>query len=181
MTLTAPSLEELDYARARIRNIPDFPTPGIQFKDLSPLLNDPRAFETVVSGLHHALDGREIDHIVAVESRGFFFGAPLALRLGVGLIPVRKPGKLPAETRAVSYSLEYGQATLEIHADALKPGSRVAIIDDVLATGGTARATAELVEAFGARVTAYGFALELGVLGGRALLGDLEIVSLLRF
>lgn len=164
-----------------VRVIPDYPKPGISFKDITPLLADAEGFGTVVRALADAgRDGSEVvvDAVVGLEARGFIFGTPVALELGVGFVPVRKPGKLPAATFGVDYKLEYGSARVEIHQDALRPGARVLIVDDVLATGGTARAAVRLVEHCGARVTALAVVGELPQLGGRALLGDLPVVAL---
>ncbi len=154
-----------------IADVPDFPEPGIVFKDITPLLADHAALGLVVEAL--AAPGRDgsgspvVDKVLGMESRGFILGAPVALALGVGFVPVRKAGKLPRETYAVSYALEYGEATLEVHRDALQPGERVLLVDDVLATGGTARATVELVQKCGAVVHAAAMLMELGFLSGR--------------
>lgn len=167
---------------ARIRDIPDFPKPGVTFKDITPLLDDHAVFTAVVRAL--AAAGRDsagnvvVDKVVGMEARGFILAAPVALSLGVGFVPVRKPGKLPWTTRAVSYDLEYGSETLEMHTDALAPGERVLVVDDVLATGGTARATAELIEQAGATVHGLAMLLELSFLPGRATIGDLPLTVL---
>jgi adenine phosphoribosyltransferase len=174
-----PGVAEL--ISARIRDIQDYPTPGIVFKDITPLLADGRAFAAVVAALadSHSKSGPgSIDKVAGIEARGFIFAAPVALRLGAGFVPVRKQGKLPAETYAESYELEYGSATIEMHSDALSPGERVLIIDDVLATGGTASATARLVRRSGAEVAGIAVVVELGFLGGRAKLPGLEVRSL---
>lgn len=163
-----------------IRNVPDFPKPGIQFKDITTLLSDGPALKHVV-GLLAARYRGKVDAIVGVESRGFILGAPVAYALGVGLVIVRKPGKLPADTHTVSYALEYGNDSLEIHKDALTPGARVAILDDLLATGGTARAAVTLAETCGASVVECGFLIELAFLGGRAALAPVPVHSLLRY
>lgn len=166
-----------------VRDVPDFPEPGILFKDISPLLADHEGFAAVVAGLAEAGrgdDGRPVvDKVVGMEARGFILAAPVALALGVGFVPVRKAGKLPAATHRVSYELEYGAAVLEVHQDALAPGDRVLLVDDVLATGGTARATAELVEACGAEAIGLAVLMELGFLAGRAELGSLPVTALL--
>lgn len=167
---------------ATIRDVADFPEPGIVFKDITPMLADANAFRAVVAGLSSA--GRDaaghttVDYVLGMEARGFLLGAPVALELGVGFIPVRKPDKLPGETHAVSFALEYGEATLEIHQDALQPGDRVLIIDDVLATGGTARATLDLAEACGADVVGVAMVLELTFLPGREAVGDTPLLAL---
>jgi adenine phosphoribosyltransferase len=150
-----------------IKEIPDFPKAGILFRDITPLLNAPEAFSACIAQLKERYEGRGIDRVLGVESRGFLFGAPLALALGVGFVPVRKQGKLPGETRQRSYALEYGSATLEIHRDALKEGEKVVVVDDLLATGGTARAAAELAQECGARVEELSFIIELAGLKGR--------------
>jgi adenine phosphoribosyltransferase len=165
-----------------IRDVPDFPEPGVMFKDITPLLADHDGFSAVVGAL--AAAGRDesgavvVDKVVGMEARGFILAAPVALALGAGFVPVRKAGKLPGPTHAVSYELEYGKATLEIHADAVRPGERVLLVDDVLATGGTADATRQLVEAGGASVVGFAVLMELGFLGGRAALGDLPLHAL---
>jgi adenine phosphoribosyltransferase len=167
---------------ALIRDIPDFPKPGVTFKDITPLLDDHTTFAAVVGAL--AAAGRDasgavvIDKVVGMEARGFILAAPVALALGVGFVPVRKPGKLPWHTRAVSYSLEYGDETLEMHTDAIAPGERVLVIDDVLATGGTAHATAELVEQAGGVVHGLAVLLELSFLPGREAVGEIPLTVL---
>ncbi len=180
MTEPGPGLET---ALALIADVPDFPEPGVLFKDITPLLADHQALLAVVDALAAAgrdADGRPVvDKVLGMESRGFILGTPVALALGVGFVPVRKAGKLPRATYAVSYALEYGEATLEIHQDALQPGERVLLVDDVLATGGTARATVELVEKCGASVHGIAMLMELGFLSGRAALGDAELTTLL--
>ena len=165
-----------------VRDVPDFPKPGVMFKDISPLLDDHTAFTAVVQALADAgrgEDGRTVvDKVIGMEARGFILAAPVALALGVGFVPVRKPGKLPAATYSVSYALEYGEETLEMHTDALEPGERVLLVDDVLATGGTAAATASLAEKGGARVHGLAVLLELSFLHGRDVLGDLPLSAL---
>jgi adenine phosphoribosyltransferase len=155
---------------ARVRDVPDFPTPGIVFKDITPLLADHGSFQAAVDGLVGPLRDQRIDVVAGIEARGFVLGAPTALRLGAGFAPVRKQGKLPGPTVGASYELEYGSATIEVTTDAFAPGARVAIVDDVLATGGTAAATVDLVRRCGAEVVAVSFLLELGFLDGRAAL-----------
>jgi adenine phosphoribosyltransferase len=165
-----------------VRDVPDFPEPGIVFKDITPLLADPDAFATVVAGL--AESGRDgggrpaVDKVIGIEARGFILAAPVALELGVGMVPVRKTGKLPGDTHAVAYSLEYGEAELELQGDAISAGDRVLIIDDVLATGGTARATRELVEKCGGSAVGLAVLMELSFLAGRDALGDLSLSAL---
>jgi adenine phosphoribosyltransferase len=164
-----------------IRDIPDFPKPGILFKDITPLLGEPKAFGAVIDRLAEAFAGRSIDTIAAAEARGFIFGAPLALALGAGFVPIRKPGKLPYATVALEYQLEYGSDRLEIHSDALSKGRRVLLLDDVLATGGTMRACRDLVRQTGAEVVAYAFVVELSFLEGRAKLEPAEIFSVITY
>jgi adenine phosphoribosyltransferase len=164
-----------------IRDIPDFPKPGIVFKDITPLLSSAPAFEASIAGLERAFAGKGIQTIAAAEARGFIFGAPLALRLGAGFVPIRKPGKLPYATVALEYQLEYGSDRLEVHTDAFGPGRRVLLLDDVLATGGTMRACRDLVQSTGAEVVACAFVIELSFLEGRAKLEPTEIVSLITY
>ena len=166
-----------DLVSTRIRDIPDYPQPGIVFKDITPLLADGSAFAAVVAAL--AAGHGRIDKVVGIEARGFILAAPVACSLGAGFVPVRKQGKLPAATYSESYQLEYGTATIEVHTDAFRPGDRVLVVDDVLATGGTAAATASLVRRAGAEVAAIAVLLELGFLDGRARLSGLEVRSLL--
>ncbi len=172
---------------AAVRSIPDFPQPGILFRDITPLLADPAAFADAHALLTHIAQqlhaDEPIDAIVAVEARGFLFGAPLALALGLPLVPVRKPGKLPGATHCIAYGLEYGNDRLEIHADALRPGARVLIVDDLLATGGTVDAAAALVRQAGGSVVAAIFLIELADLGARAKLGraGVKVAALLRY
>lgn len=167
--------------KAHIRDIPDFPKPGVLFKDITPLLEDPAAFQASIDALAERCAGRSIDLIAAAEARGFMFGAPLALRLGVGFVPIRKPGKLPYHTVATEYALEYGTDRLEVHCDALGEGRRVLLLDDVLATGGTMKACCDLVSQTGAQVAACLFVIELEFLHGRELLRPHEVMSLIRY
>ena len=169
----------LDQVRALIRDVPDFPQPGILFKDLTPVLGDPAAYRAVIDELSGRLRGKGFQRIVAIESRGFLFGAPLADRIGVGIAPIRKLGKLPYKTERVQYALEYGTGILEAHVDAVKQGEKVAIVDDLLATGGTAAAAGELVRKAGAIVGAYLFVVELLPLRGREKLRGAEVDALI--
>jgi adenine phosphoribosyltransferase len=164
-----------------VRNVPDFPLPGIQFKDITTLIGNGAAFSQVIDAMAERYSGISIDAVVGVESRGFIFSAPLALRLGVGLVPVRKPGKLPAETYQIEYELEYGSNKLEIHRDAFTPGARVVVVDDLLATGGTIAAATKLIERAGASVVELAFVIELAFLGGREKLAPYPIYSLLQY
>jgi adenine phosphoribosyltransferase len=167
--------------RDYIRDIPDFPKPGIVFKDITPLLASPRAFRSAIDQLETHFRGRGIDVIAAAEARGFIFGAPLAMQMGAGFVPIRKPGKLPYATIAQEYQLEYGNDRLEVHTDALSPGHRVLLLDDVLATGGTMRACHDLVQSTGAELLACAFVIELSFLGGRARLKPCEVFSLVTY
>jgi adenine phosphoribosyltransferase len=183
-----------EWLQTQLRDIPDFPTPGIVFKDLTPLLANPEAFRFVVDTMvEHAgvlpagseqpgtgLVGAGVDRVVGIEARGFTFAAAVAYQMSAGFVPVRKPGKLPYKTVTETYALEYGTDSLEIHQDALEPGQSVYVIDDVLATGGTAAATCRLVESLGARVAGLAFVVELGFLDGRAKLAGHDVFSLLR-
>ena len=167
--------------KSAIRDVPDFPKKGIVFKDITTLLKDPVLFRRTVDLLAVLAGNRPVDKVVAIESRGFILGGVLASRLGAGFVPVRKPGKLPAKTLKASYELEYGTDTLEIHEDALARGERVLIVDDVIATGGTAKAVGDLVDRLGATVSAYLFLVELSFLNGREKLPGREILSLIRY
>ena len=171
----------LALLRARVRDVPDFPKPGILFRDLTPLMGDGAALRACIAVLGERVAAHRPDVVVAVESRGFIFGAPVAAALGVGFAPVRKPGKLPARTLRRTYDLEYGTDSLEMHADAVKSDTRVVIVDDLLATGGTAAATVELVREQGAIVVAAAFVVELTLLTGRARLPDFPVDALLAF
>ena len=164
-----------------IRDVPDFPQPGVLFRDITPLLGDPRAFGLAIDEMCARIEGKDIDSVVAIESRGFLLGAPIADRLGLPFVPVRKPGKLPAQRMSIEYALEYGESQLDIHTDALRPGERAVIIDDLLATGGTAGGAAKLVELLGAKVAGLAFLIELAPLGGRDRLGGYDVFSLLRY
>ncbi|MDG3003411.1 adenine phosphoribosyltransferase [Paludisphaera mucosa] len=164
-----------------IRDIPDFPKPGIQFKDITPLLGHAEAFRTSIDLLEAEFRHKGIEVIAAAEARGFIFGAPLAMKMNAGFVPIRKPGKLPYATIAQEYALEYGNDRLEVHSDALAPGRRVLLIDDVLATGGTMCACRDLVRSTGADLVACAFVIELSFLGGRSKLEPCEIFSLVTY
>ena len=164
------SAETLAYAQSKIRDIPDFPSPGILFKDITPLLADPRAFHIVLDSIAERFIGEHVDVIVGVEARGFIFGGALAARLNASFVPARKPGKLPYKSDKVSYKTEYSVAELEMHVDSIRGGARVLVVDDVLATGGTAKASAELVARQGGEVIAFAFVIELAFLKGRGVL-----------
>lgn len=167
--------------KSRIRVIEDYPIEGISFKDITTLLKDKEAFKESINMLENEIKDIDFDYIVGVESRGFIFGAPLADRLGVGFVPVRKPGKLPGEIAKVSYDLEYGSNELEIHKDALKAGDKVIIIDDLIATGGSAKACAKLIESLGAEVAGFEFLIELEDLKGRDVLKNYKVISLVKY
>jgi adenine phosphoribosyltransferase len=168
--------------KSLIRNIPDFPKPGIVFRDITTLLRDREGLRFAIDAMAQTCQAWEPEFIVGMESRGFMFGVPLAYQLGVGFIPVRKPGKLPADCHSVEYELEYGSDRLDMHKDALDPGHRVVVVDDLIATGGTAKATADLLERAGAHVAGFCFAVELCELGGREKLpSNVPIVSLVQY
>jgi adenine phosphoribosyltransferase len=168
-------------ARRLIRDIVDFPKEGIVFKDITPVLLDPIAFREVIDRMLEYARGKNVDAVIGIESRGFIFGAPLALALGTGFVPVRKLGKLPGETLRAEYALEYGTNTVEIHKDAVKPGQRVLIVDDLLATGGTSGAAIELVEKLGGEVAGLLYLVELGFLNGKDELEGYDVHSLIEF
>lgn len=170
-----------DQLRALVRDVPDYPKPGVVFKDITPLLADAHGFRAAIDGLAEPFARSAVSHVVGIEARGFIVAAPVAHQLAAGFVPVRKAGKLPWSTVAQEYSLEYGTDRLELHVDAVGPGDRVLIVDDVLATGGTAHATAAMVEGSGATVVGLGFLIELEFLGGRSRLVDHKIASLLRY
>ncbi|MCL2586162.1 MAG: adenine phosphoribosyltransferase [Streptosporangiales bacterium] len=173
----APQADLAGLIATHVRDIPDYPQPGVMFKDITPLLAEPAAFGAVVEAL--AASFGPVDKVVGIEARGFILAAPVALATGAGFVPVRKKGKLPAATYEESYQLEYGSATVEVHQDAFQPGERVLVIDDVLATGGTARATANLVAKTGAELAGIAVLMELSFLNGRQALGGLDVRSLL--
>ncbi|MFN2588137.1 MAG: adenine phosphoribosyltransferase [Actinomycetota bacterium] len=170
-----------DWLKEHIRDIPDFPKPGVVFKDITPLLANKRAFAYTIDAIAHEFDRDEIDKVVGIEARGFMIAAPLAYRFTAGLIPVRKSGKLPWEVEAQEYELEYGVDHLEMHRDAVEPGERVLVVDDVLATGGTAAATASLVERCGGKVAGIATIMELTFLDGRARLANYEYLSIISY
>lgn len=172
---------EVAELQSLVRAIPDFPKPGILFRDITPLIKNARAFRAAIDLLAEAFVGQKVDYVVAIEARGYLVGAPLAHSLGTGLIPVRKPGKLPYDTLKANYALEYGTNTLEVHSDALGHGERVIIADDLLATGGTASATKSLVERLGGHVAGFAFLIELAALGGRDKLGQTPVTTLMSF
>ena len=164
-----------------IRDVPDFPQPGILFRDITPLLKSPEAMREVIDAFTEKYRHADLAAVVSIESRGFLFGAPLAYNLGLPLVPVRKPGKLPSRRKSIEYQLEYGTGSLDIHEDALTKGDLVVIVDDLLATGGTAVAAAKLVELLGARVHSLAFLVELDFLSGRARLEDYDVFSLVNY
>ena len=170
-----------DRLRESIRDIADFPKPGILFKDITPVLLDPELFRATVGALADWTAGRDAHKVVGVDARGFLFAGAVADRLGLGLVPARKPGKLPSETIRASYDLEYGVNALEVHKDAIAPGERIVVVDDLLATGGTIEAAMRLVEGLGGKIAGLAFVVELGFLDGRARLDDHDILSLVTF
>ena len=178
MPLPHPTAQDLEHA---IRNIPDFPKPGIQFKDITPVLADARLFAGAIDLLTERFQPGSVDAVVGIDARGFIFAAAAAVKLHAGFVPVRKKGKLPYQTHEQDYALEYGHATVAIHVDALKPGSRVLLIDDLLATGGTAAAAAALVQKLGAQILEIGFLIELSFLHGREKLTGYPIRSLVTY
>lgn len=173
--------ETVDWLKDHIRDVADFPRPGIVFRDLTPLLDDVTAFRSTVDALAGHFADQRVDKVVGVEARGFIFAAPVAYRLGAGFVPVRKPGKLPWRTESAEYDLEYGVDRLELHADAVTDGDHVVVIDDVIATGGTAEATVRLLERLGATVCGLAFVVELTFLAGREKLGGYDVMSLVTY
>ena len=171
----------MDNLKKMIRTVPDFPKPGIQFYDITTLLKEPYGLRTTIDRLTELIDDPNIDTVIGMEARGFIFAPALAYRVGAGFVPVRKPRKLPAETESVSYQLEYGTDTLEIHKDAIRKGDRVIIADDLLATGGTAGAVVNLVERLGGEVAALAFVVELSFLNGRERFANYKVASLLQY
>ena len=174
-------MADAGWLKGHIRDVADFPSAGVVFRDLTPLLGDAEALRFTVDTLAEAFSGLRVDKVVGIEARGFILAAPVALRLGAGFVPVRKPGKLPWRTEAEEYALEYGTDRLEVHADAVAAGDHVLVIDDVIATGGTARATASLVERLGGHVAGLGFVVELTFLAGREKLEGYDVVSLVNY
>lgn len=171
----------MERLKAAIRDIPDFPKPGILFKDITPLVRDPATLRLAVHQLLHPFLGQNITAVAGMEARGFIFGSLVAWELGVGFVPLRKPGKLPYNVQTIAYDLEYGSASLEVHEDAIAPGDRVLLIDDLLATGGTALASAQLVEQLGAQIAGCAFVVELDFLQGRDKLKDYFVHSVLHY
>ncbi len=171
----------MEQLKELIREVPDFPKEGINFYDITTVLKDAKGFRATIDAFAHLYRDEKIDTVIGMESRGFIFAAPIAYQLNAGFVPVRKPGKLPAEKVSVSYDLEYGQDTLEVHRDAILKGDRVLILDDLLATGGTAKATADLVEELEGNIVALGFLVELNFLNGREKLGDYRVDSILSY
>jgi adenine phosphoribosyltransferase len=171
----------MERLKAHIRNIPDFPKPGIQFKDITPLVKNPMMLRLAVHQLIHPFLGEEITAIVGMEARGFIFGSLAAWEMGISFVPLRKPGKLPYDIQSISYDLEYGSASLEVHTDALDSNDRVLLVDDLIATGGTAAASCQLIEKLGAEVSACAFVVELDELKGRDLLSQYRVHSLIHY
>lgn len=171
----------MDELKQKIRDIPDFPKPGIVFKDITTLLKDREAFHLMADKFIERYNGQDIDLVAGIEARGFLIAPLLAYSLNAGVVPLRKPNKLPGQTLRVEYSLEYGTDALEIHADAIRPGERVLVVDDLLATGGSASAACQLVENSGGKIAGVGFLVELGFLNGRARLAQYDIFSLIRY
>ncbi|MET0158570.1 MAG: adenine phosphoribosyltransferase [Acidimicrobiales bacterium] len=174
-------MTDASWLTGLVRDISDFPEPGITFRDITPLLGDVDAFRFVVDALADEFAGETIDRVLGIEARGFLLAAPVAYRLGAALVPVRKSGKLPHDTHTESYQLEYGSDALELHVDALGAGETCLVIDDVLATGGTAAAVGRLIERLGGRLAGYGFLIELAALGGRSQLGEGHVRTLLTY
>jgi adenine phosphoribosyltransferase len=171
----------LERLRSRIRDIPDFPRPGVVYRDITPLVRDPAALRLTVHELIHPFFGEQLTAVVGMEARGFIFGSLVAWDLGIGFVPLRKPGKLPHDVHSINYDLEYGSASLEMHIDALAPQDRVLVVDDVLATGGTAAASCELIRKTGATIAACAFVVELDALEGRRRLSQVRVHSLLHY
>ena len=176
--MTIASLSELEQS---IRNVSDFPNPGIQFKDITPVLADGRLFDSTIHHLLSDIPKGSVDKIVGIDARGVIFGAAAAHRLGAGFVPVRKKGKLPWKTHEQNYDLEYGSSTVAVHIDAVAPGERILLVDDLLATGGTAGAALQLLSRLGAKIVGVRFVIELGFLGGRERLGNFDVRSLITY
>lgn len=179
--LKSDNSELIDELKRTIRDVKNFPKPGIVFKDVTPVLLEPKLFQAAVQAMAEPYRSARVNRVVSIESRGFLFGAPIALELGAGLVPIRKPGKLPAATQRVEYALEYGTDALEMHHDAVRGGDRVLVVDDVLATGGTANAAAQLVGGTGASVVGFTFLIELDFLHGRERLQGRHVEALLHY
>jgi len=180
MSQSTPNPEFSEIAKA-IRNVPDFPKPGIQFKDITPVLKDPTLFQEIIHWMAQPHRGKQLDAVVGIDARGFIFGAGVALELGVGFVPIRKKGKLPFETHEVQYDLEYGSNTIAIHTDAIRPGGKVIVIDDLLATGGTAAASIRLLHKIHAEVIEMCFLVELAFLNGKEAMGGVPVRSMLKY
>ncbi|HTX42844.1 MAG TPA: adenine phosphoribosyltransferase [Acidobacteriaceae bacterium] len=176
-----PCTTDCEPLKALVRTVPDFPKPGILFYDITTLLKDPKGFAALIDALAQYYIDKKIDLVLGIEARGFIFGPALAYRLNAGFVPVRKPRKLPAETARVTYDLEYGSDSLEIHVDAIEPGQRVVLVDDLLATGGTMEATIKLVHQLGGEIAGLGFVIELDFLKGRERFKDYDVFSLLHY
>jgi len=174
-------MDSLTILRDSIRDVPDFPKPGIVFKDITPVLSDPALFKLAIQHFVQQCAGKSIDKIAGIDARGFLFGATVAHEMGIGFIPIRKKGKLPYTTISHSYALEYGEAEIEIHTDAINPGERVVLIDDLLATGGTASASIHLLEKLGATVVQAQFLIELAFLDGRSALSPTPVLALIKY
>ena len=179
--MMTPCTSDCEPLKALVRTIPDFPKPGILFYDITTLLKDPKGFAALIDALAQYYMDKDIDLVLGIEARGFIFGPALAYRLNAGFVPVRKPKKLPGPTIRVTYDLEYGADSLEIHADAIEPGQRVVLVDDLLATGGTMEATIKLVQQLGGEIAGLGFAIELDFLKGRDRFKDFDVFSLLHY
>lgn len=179
--MITPMTTDCEPLKALIRTVPDFPKPGILFYDITTLLKDPKGFAALIDALAQYYIDKDIDLVLGIEARGFIFGPALAYRLNAGFVPVRKPRKLPGPTARVTYDLEYGSDTLEIHQDAIEPGQRVVLVDDLLATGGTMEATIKLVQQLGGEIAGLGFAIELDFLKGRDRFRDYDVFSLLHY
>lgn len=176
-----PVVPDVSWLKTRIRDVPDFPLPGIVFKDITPLLADEVAYSTVIDLIVVHFGRGNVDKVCGIEARGFIVAAPVAYHFGAGFVPIRKKGKLPWKSEAATYTLEYGEETLEIHQDAVAPGERVLIVDDVLATGGTAAAAADLVQRLGGKIQGIACVIELEFLGGRSRLGGYDFYALIRY